>query len=155
MKKYLINPFEYFSESKLLIAGLSITLAGSFLAYAGTGRYDGVIDYHYSNSVLLYEPFADNVINICSLFLLLYFAGLFINKKSRAVDIFNAAIISRAPLYLLPLTGLWEYHRNIEDKLLEALKASPSMPVPDLTAAEYVTFTLVAIFGIFFIVQRL
>jgi len=152
MKKYLLNPFEYHSETKLFLSGLAITALGSVLGYLGSGRYDGAIDFHLSENVALHEPFIDNVINIFSLWLLLYITGLAINRKSRAIDVLNTVLIARLPIYLLPLTGLWEYNRNIEDKLIKSISESATAPVLDLTAVEYTVLAIVAIMGILCVV---
>lgn len=148
MKQYLFNPFERYSEIKLVVAGLIATVTGSILAYYAGGRYDGVIDFHLSPDVQFIQPFIDNTVNVMTLFMLLYIVGSLINKKTRAIDVLNTTLIARIPLYLLPLSGFSEYNRSIEDKILKSVSESPQMPVPDLTGTEYAVLVLIAIVGI-------
>ena len=51
MKKLLLNPFEKNPETRLFIFGLAVTAIGSYLAYIFNGRYDGVIDLHFTNNI--------------------------------------------------------------------------------------------------------
>lgn len=118
MKQALLNPFEKISETKLVIFGIIATLLGSYLGYLFNGRYDGVIDLHFTDSVSLLQPFIDNLINIASLFLLLFLAGKFINKKTRIIDILNPILIARIPFYFLTFSNFRNYISDITKSLL-------------------------------------
>ena len=101
MKTVLINPFEKYASTNLLVAGLLLLLAGSYLGFVFHARFDGVIDLHFTEKILWYQPLIDNLINTACLFLLLFMLGNYINKKTRAIDILNPVLIARIPIYLL------------------------------------------------------
>jgi hypothetical protein len=104
--KRLFNPFEKYSETRLLIVGLLLTIAGSFLAYAFSTRLDGVLHASPMAGVTFIQPFIDNFIITLSLFGVLYAFGVFINKKTRLIDILNTVLISHSTMYLT-LFGNW------------------------------------------------
>ncbi len=104
--RMLIRPFEQYRESRLLAVGGIGLIVGSLIGYFCKMRYDGVIDAHISKSITLYQPFADNLVNVFSLFLPLMVLGYWINRKTRPVDVLVAALFSRFPMYLLPLFNL-------------------------------------------------
>lgn len=117
-RQIFINPYEHFSERKLLLFGVSITLVGSLIAFLFNGRFDGVIDMHTAGFVKFYQPFMDNCINIVCLMIALYPLGWFLNRKTRIIDVLNAVLISRIPFYLLPLFNFNNnLHRNGEEML--------------------------------------
>lgn len=128
MKKLLLNPFEKNPETRLFIFGLAVTAIGSYLAYLFNGRYDGVIDLHFTKSVTLAQPFIDNLINIVCLFATLFFVGKLINSKTRIIDIVNPILICRVPFYLLTFSNFRNYISDISVSLLENFnpKAMPS-----------------------------
>lgn len=106
MKTILFNPFKKYQENTLLIVGVLATLIGSLLAYFFYVRFDGAIDLHFTSEINLWQPFIDNFINIASVFIVLFLLSKYQNKKTRAVDILNAVLISRIPYYLLPLLNI-------------------------------------------------
>ena len=106
MKILLFKPFEKYSEKTLLLVGIFFTLLGSFFAYVFNIRFDGVIDVHIVPTSLPYQALLDNLVNIFCLVLFLYISSIYINKKTRLIDIVNAALVARAPYYLLPFFNI-------------------------------------------------
>lgn len=117
MKKTLLNPFERYTEFQLLIAGVIITLTGSYLAYHMKARFDGVLDMHSVGHVRLWQPFADNAINILALSATLFITGKLINKKTRLIDIINTILVARVALYLCTLIGLTDISDKVANKI--------------------------------------
>lgn len=118
MKTLLFKPFEKYSDKTLLIAGVLLTLIGSILGYWLNARFDGVLDLHFVKNVPLKIPFLDNLLNIFSLVLFLFFLAKYLNKKIRFIDILAMAMIARTPIYLLSLSNYNSYLSKITDKLL-------------------------------------
>lgn len=118
MIKTLLNPFEKFSTKKLAFFGIVITLVGSYFGYLFQGRFDGVIDLHFTNDVSILQPFLDNVINVFSIFIFLFLFGKIINKKTRAVDIFNTSIVARIPFYILPFSNINNFMINFTNEIM-------------------------------------
>jgi hypothetical protein len=106
MKILLFKPFEKYSEKTLLLVGIFFTLLGSFFAYVFNIRFDGVIDVHIVPTSLPHQALLDNLVNIFCLVLFLYISSKYINKKTRLIDIVNAALVARAPYYLLPFFNI-------------------------------------------------
>jgi len=121
MKKLLINPFEKFSVPNLLLLGVAVTSIGSYLGYLFYGRFDGVIDLHFTDTITLAEPLTDNAINIFSLSVLLFLFGRIINKKTRFVDILAAAMVARIPFYFLPFSNIDNFMSRFSNTLIRDL----------------------------------
>lgn len=118
LRQRLGNPFTYYPEWQLIGMGLATLLAGSLIGWWGDARYDGVLDLHFGTGVEIWQPLLDNVINICSLFVPLYVFGLFINRKTRLVDILSTVLVARIPYYGLPLINVSGFMYRSSGKLL-------------------------------------
>jgi len=121
MKTVFFNPFEKYAENNLLIFGILITLIGSYLGYLFQGRFDGVIDLHFVASTTLFEPFIDNLINIFSLFIVLFLLGKYINPKTRIIDILTPVMIARLPFYLLTFSNYQHFISDVSEKLIASI----------------------------------
>lgn len=152
MKKLLFNPFETTSETKLLTFGVLLTAIGSYLAYLFNGRYDGVIDLHFTGNVSLAQPFLDNLINIVCLTAVLFFVGRLINKKTRLIDILAPVMIARVPFYLLTFTNINNLISDITESLLKNVDLK-NMPVNlDIAPSSILLLTLFSLLAIVCIV---
>lgn len=121
MKTVFLNPFEKYNENKLLIFGILITLIGSYLGYLFQGRFDGVIDLHFVPSTTILVPFIDNLINITTLFLILFILGKYINNKTRLIDILTPVLVARLPFYLLTFSNYEHYISDVSQRLLASI----------------------------------
>lgn len=145
MKTVLFNPFEKYTESKLLIFGLVITLVGSYLGYLFQGRFDGVIDLHFVPSTNILEPFIDNLINIFSLFIFLFILGKYINPKTRIIDILTTVMVARVPFYLLTFSNYQNFTSDITEKLIASIDFQNPQSGLNLTAFEMVLFVITTV----------
>lgn len=152
MKKLLFNPFEKVSETRLLLFGLAITLAGSYLAYLFNGRYDGVIDLHFSKNVTIFQPLIDNLINTTSLLITLLITGKLINNKTRIIDILNPILIARAPFYLLTFSNFKNCISDITESLLKNVDLKKMPTNIDIAPSSILFLTLFSIIAIVCIV---
>lgn len=118
MKTVLFNPFIKYSEKQLLLVGLLFTIAGSLMGFYLNARFDGALDMHISRSTTMVAVISDNAINIISLFTPLYLVALYINNKTRAVDILSTVLVARLPIYLLALSNIGKFMSQIENKIL-------------------------------------
>lgn len=126
--KTLLNPFERYSERTLLIVGVVGIIAGSLIAFAFNGRYDGVVDLHFSKDVSLAQPFIDNAINVVCLLLPLLLLGKFINNKTRLIDILTAILIARIPYYVLPVFNANNFIGDITETLMKQVGENDAAP---------------------------
>lgn len=121
MKTLLLKPFEKYSEKTLLILGISLTLLGSLLGFYFNARFDGVLDLHFGKNISLQEPFFDNLINVFSLAILLFFLAKYLNGKTRFVDILTTVMIARTPLYLLSLINISGSMSKMSERFLSII----------------------------------
>ncbi|MDR6967971.1 hypothetical protein J2X31_001985 [Flavobacterium arsenatis] len=152
MKTLLFNPFEKYAENKLLLFGIFITLAGSYLGYLFQGRFDGVIDLHFVPSTTLFEPLADNLINIFSLFLLLFLLGKYINPKTRVIDTLTPVMIARLPFYLLTFFNYQNYISGITEKLIASIDLQNTPTDLNIATSDLIITLLFSGISILFLV---
>jgi hypothetical protein len=152
MKKILLNPFEKNSENRLFVFGLVLTVAGSLLGYIFNGRFDGVVDLHFIKNTTLTQPFIDNLINIVSLFVMLFITGKLINTKTRVIDLLNPILISRVPFYLLTFFNFRNYISDVSASIIEKLNPKAMPAELDLTPLSMILLMLFAIISILFLI---
>ncbi|RZK10756.1 MAG: hypothetical protein EOO46_09445 [Flavobacterium sp.] len=152
MKTVLFNPFEKYTESKLLIFGIVITLIGSYLGYIFQGRFDGILDLHFPDAVTIEQPFLDNLVNIFSLFIFLFLLGKYINPKTRFVDVLTPILIARAPFYLLTLTNYQNYNANLGQKIMTSIDLNNPQNGLNIEASEMFFLALFTGITLLFIV---
>ncbi|GEN76116.1 YIP1 family protein [Chryseobacterium hagamense] len=115
--KLLFNPFGIYSEKQLLVSGILITLAGSFVGSLFNVTFDGVLDVHQYETDFL-TGLKENGINIACIFLVLFILGKLINRKTRAVDILNTSMVSRFPQYISALITALPVLKKVEDEII-------------------------------------
>lgn len=141
MKK-LYNPFEIFTERQLLVFGILFLLIGSFIGFQFNGRFDGVVDLHFVEYATFYQVLVDNCINTLLLTLFLFAFGLFINSKTRIIDLLNTALIARIPFYILPFFNGNNRITLITEKLMELSTSN------NLEAINVLDTIIIVVFGI-------
>ncbi len=142
--KTLLNPFERYSERTLLIVGLLAFVLGSLIAFAFNGRYDGVVDLHFSKDVSLAQPFIDNAINVVCLLLPLLLLGKFINTKTRVIDILTAILVARIPYYVLPVFNANGFMQRITDELTRSIGQESQAAMPQLGSMDTIIIVMFA-----------
>lgn len=125
MLKKLINPFESFTDKKLLQIGFIALFLGSILAFSLNGRYDGLLNFHFYNDVKFWQPLIDLLINAVVYSNLLFFVGYFINKKTRKVDFFIISLWTQMPFYILPVFNIGNKLKDFEAVLIESITKNP------------------------------
>src|SRR5690554_6138279 len=135
--RVLYNPFEKYSERRLLIFGIVMVFFFSILSFYLKARFDGIIDMYIVENIIWYEPLIDNLLNTIALFVVFFAFGKIINPKTRAIDILNASLISRIPIYLISLGNIGgmihRTTRNILDKIdFDNLHNPPQFEMSDL-----------------------
>ncbi len=113
--KTFLNPFEKYSETKLLIFGLLFTLLGIYAGYFFNGKFVGTMSISFSGTVGFLESAIDNGICIFSFWLLLFLLSKLINKRSRAIDILNTVIVARVPFFFIMLFNCTGFLNSIEN----------------------------------------
>ncbi|AIN75221.1 YIP1 family protein [Flavobacterium psychrophilum] len=119
MKILFLNPFKKYSDTILLLFGITFTVFGSLLAYNFNAKFDGVIDLHFDSQVNFFESATYQFLAILILTASLYWVGKYINKKTRLVDVLITVLISRIPLYFCTLFNINNKSYSIGNKILE------------------------------------
>ncbi|SHI95316.1 hypothetical protein SAMN04488096_10662 [Mesonia phycicola] len=146
MKKIFFQPFENYSETKLISIGLAGTLLGSLIAFAFHARFDGVLDLHFVNELHFYAPFTDNFINIIFLTIFLFIAAILTYKKTRIIDILATCILARLPYYLLSFGNINNYLLDITQQLVNiTLKNTQAISIGVIDVLYIVIFALFSI----------
>ena len=145
MKILLFKPFEKYSEKTLLLVGILFTLLGSFFAYVFNIRFDGVIDVHIVTNSLPYQALLDNLVNIFCLVLFLYISSKYINKKTRLIDIVNAALVARAPFYLMPFFNINGVIQKASDDVIQFANPELISQISSSNLCMLIVFGIIAI----------
>lgn len=104
MKK-LINPLAYYPEKILLAVAVIATSLGIGLAYWFDTPHNGIMQIGLGAYPLAVHTVLI-LVNSLLLTTLLFVTGKFINTRTRFIDMLNAVLLSRIPLYLSsPLAG--------------------------------------------------
>ena len=147
MKNVLYNPFERYSEKTLLFVGTLFTIIGGCLAYILNVKYDGVVDIHFTEQISYYETINYLASDILILTFSLFIIGIYINKKTRFIDILTTVLISRIPLYFASILNINNKSFIISNKIVAL---ATSNEINTLTASEigfmlFETIILIAI----------
>lgn len=145
MNKILVNPFETESENRLITIGSIITVLFSYVAFLLYSRMDGLLDMHITDTIALHQPLLDNLINIATCSIFLYILGLYINKKTRFVDILAASIVARIPMYPLLLLNINGFLNNASKVVVENSTPEAISQIPPSALATILVFALLAI----------
>lgn len=98
--KYFINPIAKFDDKVLFIIGILCTILFSFIAGILKVVFDGVLDIHLYDKSSFLLNLSMNTINVLCEFVLTYILAKFIYEKTRFIDVLNAVLIARIPIYL-------------------------------------------------------
>ncbi|WP_407480454.1 YIP1 family protein [Elizabethkingia miricola] len=103
--KTLFNPFEKYSEYKLLLFGILFFILTPFVSYYTQNRMTSFMRFDRPEEILtLKSSFLYCSVSIVSIILILYLIAIVFNKRSRFLDITNTILVSNAiniPVLLL------------------------------------------------------
>lgn len=103
--KTIFNPFEKYSETALLVAGL-IAFAGMNAACLLVGNMmDGVLHWEDAKDFSVQKILVTNGGILLSTIVLFFIFGKIINRNTRLVDVANAFLLSLIPSTLVLLWG--------------------------------------------------
>ena len=102
--KWLINPFERIAGWQALFIGLIAMALTAVIGKINNVAFDGVLDVHAGATFSFTASFAMQAINLLSIFLTMWLAGVCFSKaKVRAIDIAGTMALARAPMLLLAI----------------------------------------------------
>lgn len=148
----LYNPFEKYSETRLLISGIVMLFFFSILGFYLKARFDGIIDMHIVENIAWYEPLIDNVFNTVALFAVFFTFGKKINPKTRAIDILNASLISRIPIYLISLGNIGGMIHKTTQNILDKIDFDNLQNPPQFEMSDLLITMIFALFSVTFLI---
>lgn len=105
--KFLFNPFTRIAGWEAFGIGMIIALITGTIAAWGGVYFDGVLDAHVSEEPYsLWESYLILAIDLVSLVLVMWIAGLIFSKRFRFIDILGTMTLARAPYLFIALLGL-------------------------------------------------
>lgn len=113
----LWNPFIRIAGWQAFFAGLIVIAVTGFVASYGNLLFDGAIDAHFGEEVLIGKIFLLLAVDLISVVLMMYLTGLFISKNFRFVDILGTMTLSRAPFLVLALSALFVRQPDLSEIL--------------------------------------
>jgi hypothetical protein len=103
----MLNPFTRIAGWQSLGLGLAfLILMGLIGAYSGVA-FDGVLDMHLVKDLSLQNSFIYLAIDVVSLVLIMWIAGLTLSRGFRFVDILGTMTLAKAPFLILAIGGLF------------------------------------------------
>lgn len=146
--RLFINPFERWSESKLISYGFIFLFLGSTLAYFLKSRFDNFLHISFVPSLEFYQPFVNNILILMCLSFFLYIAGIIQYPKTRFIDILATVLIGNAPFYLLSLTNINDFGFEATQNVLNMNLENPESIPADIV----IYFAIVSIFSIIILI---
>ncbi len=145
MNSILYNPFDIYTERKLITVGSIITIVFSYIAFLVYIRFDGLVDMHFSDHIVPLQPLLDNTINIITCSIFLFVLGKYINRKTRFIDILAVSIVARFPFYPLLLLNINNFLKNSTEGIIENSK--PEL-IHQISPSSLVIILLLALLAI-------
>lgn len=144
MKKW-INPFEKYSESRLISFGLAFYVIGSLMAYFFHTRFDNFLHMVAVETIETHQPFIDNLIILVCLFIVFFVFGKLVYQKTRAVDILALVLIGNAPFYLMSLSNINDLSLKSTDAILTAMESGATTDISGFALAYLSIIGIVSI----------
>jgi uncharacterized protein YjeT (DUF2065 family) len=118
MIKKMLNPFEKYTENKLLVFGLVCLIIGSYIGYLFNAYFDSILHISFIKNSGFIATLIQNVIIAILLVIVLYALGKYINPKTRFVDVLNVSLIARIPFYFSSLVNINDSTYILTEKLI-------------------------------------
>lgn len=109
----LLNPFDKFSEKNIFIFGIIASVVGSYITFLSGATFDGLIEVHLNPQTTFFIALKENSLHIVLITVLLFLLGKIINKRTRFIDVLNAALLFRVPFYFMSLFFL----QSLDDEI--------------------------------------
>jgi hypothetical protein len=149
MKTILFKPFERYSERMLIAVGLIFVVPVVIAGAALDVRFDGVLDLHFAPESSVKAVAIDLAVDFIALFVLLFAAAKWINRKTRAVDILSTVLVAKIPMYLPMFFNAGGKLTVIGEEIMEQAKAGQS---PALSAGNIALLVVFIVLVLLFMV---
>lgn len=113
----IVNPYTRIAGLPAFGLGLIFTILIGFTGAANGVVFDGVLDVHFPGNVTIVNSFLYLAIDLFSLVLVMFLAGLFVSRSFRFVDILGTMTLSKAPFLILALAAYFVTVPDLKDIL--------------------------------------
>lgn len=103
----IFNPFKRIAGLEAFGIGLVIVVLTTFTGNFAGIYFDGVIDMHFAENFYSLKSWLMIPVNIISVSVIMWFAGLTASKNFRFIDILGTMTLSRAPFLVIALASLF------------------------------------------------
>ena len=157
LAQWLFNPFIRVAGTMSLVVGLAcIGLGGLIAAVAGI-RFDGLLDMHFAQTVPIWLPVLEGLLNWIVISVLCYLVARFFGRGSggRFVDIAGTQALARVPLIAvaaictLPWIGNSFAQLSSAIENVDATGFSPGVIVGSLTVVTGIVWMVVLMWNAF------
>ena len=124
MKKLFINPFEHYSEIKLLIAGIGSNVLLIWLSFQFNIQFIGNLKVNPRENTELKNILLEHLILLSITIVLLFILGKYLNSKTRFIDILTASLLSRIAFCLIPFVNINQKMYSITNNIMSSLATS-------------------------------
>ena len=145
LKKWLFRPFDYISDYKALLIGVTAILLAGIINRFGNIHFDGVLDIHIGNKQTSFLVFiSEGFINWLVISFLLFISGLIFSSSSiRFIDVVGTQAMARWPLFISSLTAIIIPHQSVQNYLqFYALGYGPEV---DIQPYQLIVFGLLVL----------
>lgn len=130
MKKIFINPFENYTEAKLLGVGIIGNVLLVFLSYKFNIQFIGNLKVNPQENTELKNVLLQHLILLSITVVLLLILGKYLNSKTRFVDILAVGLLSRIAFCLIPFVNINQKMFIITNNIMASLAiANPNKAV--------------------------
>lgn len=149
MIKNILNPFEKYTESKLLVFGWVFLIIGSYIGYLFNAYFDSILHISFIKNSMFITTLIQNIINVVLLSSALYVLGKYINPKTRFVDVINVSLIARIPFYFSSLANINDSTYNLTEKLMSNKFSAENI---EFSSSDYLMLLFSTTLGLLLIV---
>lgn len=114
---FFINPFTRIAGWQALSWGIVILLLTAYMGFKSGVYFDGVLDFHYIDNVLLWKSIIILIADILAITCTLGISALIIGKKFRWIDLLGTLTLSRFPFMILAFVALFSTAPNLKSIL--------------------------------------
>jgi hypothetical protein len=114
---YLFRPFVKIAGWKAFGLGLILVLLTAVVGKYANVMFDGVIDIHFTDNVSFAHSFLFLGIDVVSVVICMYVAGLLVSRNFRFIDILGTMTLARTPLTILAVFALFVQSPDMEEIL--------------------------------------
>ena len=149
MIKKMLNPFEKYTENKLLVFGLVCLIIGSYIGYLFNAYFDSILHISFIKNSEFIATLIQNVIIAILLAIVLYALGKYINPKTRFIDVLNVSLIARIPFYFSSLVNINDSTYILTEKLINNKFSIENI---EFSTSDYIVFLFSTTLGLLLIV---